>query len=139
MGFRSLLLIPLLAVTCVTHAQTHREARGWLRLERDQATYRERVAPLDLSERRQLDTVEREQRNDLRAVQQRQSREERQRLRERSRPLRTYDEVPRRDPFLQKRQALERERLEIQRQQQGLPFGHRPAPPPRARPTPMVR
>ncbi|MGB5830375.1 MAG: hypothetical protein WBG92_00050 [Thiohalocapsa sp.] len=101
-------------------AETRRAARGWLQLERDQITYRERVEPLDLREQRQLETIERSQRDDLRALQLQQQRELQ---RERSSKRRTPDaEVPRRDPFLRQRQAVERKRLQIRNQQNGLPF-----------------
>ena len=105
-------------------AETRREARGWLQLERDQQTYRERVEPLDLRDQRGLETIERSQRNDLRALQQRQRREL-QAERRLNRPGHSADlprQIPRRDPFLQQRQTVERKRLEIRMQQDRLPY-----------------
>jgi len=116
-----LLLLSLTAFPLIAHAETRREARGWLELQQDQTSYSERVAPLDLREQRQLEVIERDQRNDLRALQQRQQREvqfERQSTR------RAPDtDVPRRDPFQPQRRAVERQRLRIQMQQDGLPYG----------------
>ena len=115
------LLLSLTALPLIAHADTRREARGWLELEQDQTSYRERVAPLDLREQRQLEVIERSQRNDLRALQQRQQREvqfERQSTRRAP-----NTDVPRRDPFQPQRRAVERLRLRIQMQQDGLPYG----------------
>jgi hypothetical protein len=108
----------------VADAETRREARGWLQLERDQQTYRERVEPLDLRDQRGLETIERSQRNDLRALQQRQRREL-QAERRLNRPGHSADlprQIRRRDPFLQQRQTVERKRLEIRMQQDRLPY-----------------
>ncbi len=106
-------------------AETRREARGWLQLERDQETYRDRVEPLDLRDQRRLETIERSQRNELRALQQRQRRESQ--AESRSHRVGQHRDlprqVPRREPFLQQRQAVERKRLEIRMQQDRLPYG----------------
>ena len=109
----------------VVEAETRREARGWLQLERDQQTYRERVEPLDLRDQRRLETIERSQRNDLRALQQRQRRElQTERRSDRlGQGVDAPRQVPRRDPFLQQRQTVERKRLEIRMQQDRLPYG----------------
>lgn len=48
--------------------QQRNEARGWLQLERDQAVYRERVAPLSPSQARELGIRERMESNDKRAL-----------------------------------------------------------------------
>jgi hypothetical protein len=114
---------PLLSGACL--AETRREATGWLQLDRDQRTYRERVEPLDLRDQRRLETIERSQRNELRALQQRQERAARADLGARGRQ---HDgdaprQIPRRDRFLQQRQGLERKRLEFRMQQDRLPFG----------------
>jgi hypothetical protein len=108
-------------------------ASGWLQLERDQRTYRERVAPLDLQEQRELGVIERSQRNDLRAREQRVDRAE-QLDRRRSLGPGQARPVPRRDYAAERRRALERQRLDVQTQQQGLPYGRRPAPPAPGRP-----
>ena len=118
-----LLVLSALMPAGVVDAETRREARGWLQLERDQQTYRERVEPLDLRDQRGLETIERSQRNDLRALQQRQRRE-RQTERRFNQPGQGVDlprQVPRRDPFLQQRQTVERKRLEIRMQQDRPP------------------
>jgi len=116
-----LLLLALTAFPLIAHAETRREARGWLELQQDQTSYSERVAPLDLREQRQLEVIERDQRNDLRALQQRQRRAvqfERQSMRRAP-----NTDVPRRDPFQPQRRAVERQRLRMQMQQDGLPYG----------------
>lgn len=95
-------------------------AAGWLQLERDQRTYRERVEPLDLREQRQLGAIERQQRNDLRAVEQRARRTERL---DRRLSVTRPDSVPRRDGIAERRRAIERLRLRTRTQQYGLPFG----------------
>jgi hypothetical protein len=128
LGKRVLLLLAVFAWSMPAegvNAETRREARGWLQLERDQQTYRERVEPLDLRDQRGLETIERSQRNDLRALQQRQRREL-QTERRLNRPGHSADlprQIRRRDPFLQQRQAVERKRLEIRMQQDRLPYG----------------
>jgi hypothetical protein len=108
-------------VSLIAHADTRREARGWLELEQDQASYREPVLPLDLREQRQLEVIERSQRNDLRALQQRQQREVQ--LKRRSMRRAPKLDVPRRDPLQPQRRAVERLRLRIQMQQDGLSYG----------------
>jgi hypothetical protein len=114
----------------VVDAETRREARGWLELERDQQTYRERVEPLDLRDQRGLETIERSQRNDLRALQQRQRRAlEAERRSNRlgqsvDLPRQMPNQIPRRDSFLQQRQTVERKRLQIRMQQDRLPYGN---------------
>jgi len=115
------LLLSLSVFAVTTHAETRREASGWLSLERDQRAYRERVEPLDLREQRQLGVIERSQRNDLRALQQRQQRAL-QFERQSQRRIPDAD-VPRRDLFPQQRRAVERKRLQIRMQQDGLPYG----------------
>jgi hypothetical protein len=55
-------------------AQQRREARGWLQLERDQSTYRERREPLSPSASRDLEQIERRQDLGLRQLQQDQQR-----------------------------------------------------------------
>ncbi len=55
-------------------AQARREARGWLQLEREQSTYRERREPLSPSASRDLGQIERRQDLDLRQIQQGQQR-----------------------------------------------------------------
>lgn len=55
-------------------AQPRREARGWLQLERDQSTYRERREPLSPSASRDLEQIERRQDLGLRQLQQDQQR-----------------------------------------------------------------
>ena len=122
-----MLLLAILSASMpagVLDAETRREARGWLQLERDQQTYRERVEPLDLRDQRGLETIERFQRNDLRALQQRQRRAL-QAERRSNRLGQSADlprQIPRRDPFLQQRQTVERKRLEIRMQQDRLPY-----------------
>jgi len=107
---------------------SRREAAGWLQLERDQRSYRERVEPLDLREQRVLETIERRQRNDLRDLQQRQRRELETRQSElrRSRQQASPDSIPEpRRPglgFEQQRQ-LDRQRLDRRMEQERLPFG----------------
>jgi len=54
--------------------QQRREARGWLQLERDQSTYRERREPLAPAEARDLEQIERRQDLDLRQLHQGQQR-----------------------------------------------------------------
>jgi hypothetical protein len=100
-----------------------RAAAGWLTLERDQRTYRERVAPLDLREQRDLSIIERRQRNDLRAIEQRRERSEHLERQPRvSRP----PEVPRRQLDGAGRRDLERQRLDLRMEQYRQPFGRRP-------------
>jgi hypothetical protein len=96
-------------------------ATGWLQLERDQRRYRERVEPLDPREERQLEVIERSQRDDLRAAQQRLERAER--FDDRQQRMTPAPVVPRRDWGAERRRVIERKRLEVQMQQQGLPFG----------------
>jgi hypothetical protein len=111
----------VLATPQVLLADGRQTAAGWLQLERDQQRYRERVAPLDLREQRQLEIIERTQRNDLDAAQQRLRRSEQL---ERGRRLLTPPpRVPRRDTGAERRRTIERLRLDLQLQQQRLPYG----------------
>lgn len=108
--------------------QERRAARGWLELEQDQRAYRSRVAPLDLKQQRQLETIERSQRLDLRAIQQRDAREvDRRERQQRLQPRSNLDahSVPRRDAAADSRRRAERHRATIRSQQQGLPFSRR--------------
>jgi hypothetical protein len=118
----------MLATLGPLSAAEHWSATGWLQLERDQRTYRERVAPLDLQEQRELGVIERSQRNDLRALEQRVDRAERLDRHREAGPDRARP-VPRRDYGAERRRALQRQRLDVQIQQQGLPYGRRPAAP----------
>jgi hypothetical protein len=123
------LLIPglvlglLVAVISPLHAGERQSTSGWLTLERDQRTYREQVAPLDLREERELSVIERRQRNDLRAVEQRGER--RQRL-ERQPRVSDPPEVPRRELNGAGRRDNERRRLDLRMEQYRLPYGRRP-------------
>ena len=107
--------------------QERRDARGWLELEQNQRAYRDRVAPLDLKQQRQLETIERSQQLDLRRLQQRNVREldklERQRRLTPPGNLDAYN-VPKRDAAADIRRRAERHRSMIRSQQQGLPFRH---------------
>jgi hypothetical protein len=115
----------------VAQPDNRREASGWLELERDQRVYRERVEPLPLPDQRRLEAIERAQRDDLRALQQRQRREL-DSARRRSELPRQADPspggvppgraVPRRDMFDAHRRALERQRLQRRTREQVLPF-----------------
>lgn len=120
-----LLALWALSMSSASRAETRREATGWLQLERDQRTYRDRVEPLDARDQRRLESIERSQRDAVRALQQRQRRATQAELRsERMRESRdSARQIPRREPFLQQRQAVERKRLEIRMQQDRLPFG----------------
>lgn len=121
------LLVVSATVADVTQAQTRREAAGWLQLERDQTSYRERVGPLDLRDQRGLETVERTQRNALRALQQNQRRDM-QAERRRASPgpdLGTVREVPRRDMRFDQRRGIERQRLQFRLQREQLPYSRR--------------
>lgn len=108
--------------------QTRDAARGWLILEGYQRTYRDRVGPLGLKQRRQLDSIERSQQLDLRAVQQRNARqvesaERTQRLAPSSSlgvPL-----IPKSDAAADIRRRIERHRYNIRSQQGRLPFHRR--------------
>lgn len=76
---RSLPLMAMLLAACTLCVAAEppsqgREARGWLQLERDQETYRERVEPLTPREAATLETIERRQALELRDLQQRQRR-----------------------------------------------------------------
>jgi hypothetical protein len=121
----------LTAVVCGPAAAAEPSAAGWLQLGRDQRTYRERAGPLDLRESRELSTVERRQRNDLRAVEQRLERRARQQPAPRTNaPLAepgtvtAPPDLPRRGTDMQESRALERERLQLRmRQQYRQPFG----------------
>ncbi|WP_295886710.1 hypothetical protein [uncultured Thiohalocapsa sp.] len=110
-------------------------AAGWLQLERDQRTYRERAGPLDLRESRELSAVERRQRNDLRVLDQRLDRAQRldRRLDEhRERGLDPAADhpgvtrpptMPRREAGMPSHRALERQRLQRRMRQERQPFG----------------
>lgn len=98
-------------------------ARGWLQLERDQQTYRDQVEPLDLREARRLEAVERQQRLDLRAAEQRIERAERldDRVREGRSPS-TSTAVTGANRAAARRRTVDRQRQRVRSQQQGLPF-----------------
>jgi hypothetical protein len=98
-------------------------ARGWLQLERDQQTYRDRVEPLDLRETRRLEAVERQQRLDLRAAEQRIDRSERldDRVREGRSPA-TSSAVTGANRAVERRRTIDRQRQRVRSQQQGLPL-----------------
>lgn len=117
----------LAALWTPLHAGPHQTAAGWLQLEQDQRAYRDRVAPLDLRERRELSIVEREQRNTLEAVRQRQRRvEQLERRRARLTPPRQVPrQEPRRDWRADRRRVLEAQRLDLRMEQYRLPFGKR--------------
>jgi hypothetical protein len=120
-GFVILLFVWFASPNLAAQTQLQQTARGWLQLDRDQATYRERVAPLNLRQKRQLETIERSQRNQLRALQQDQ---QRQIQSDRRRRRRTPEsDIPRRNVMQQQRRALERKRLQIRMQQDRLSFG----------------
>ena len=125
LGVLSLGLVMSATVAETTTPQTRREAAGWLQLERDQTTYRERVGPLDLRDQRQLESIERAERSDLRALQQRQRRDiqtERRRARPDPDAVRA---VPRADRSVERRRAVERERLRFRMQREQLPYSRR--------------
>jgi len=107
---------------------SRREAAGWLQLERDQRSYRERVEPLDLREQRVLETIERRQRNDVRDLQQRQRRELETRERELRRSRRQAGPEPIPEPRrpglgVEQQRQLDRQRLDRRMEQERLPFG----------------
>jgi hypothetical protein len=107
--------------------QSRSDARGWLQLDLDQRAYRERVEPLDLQQQRRLEVIEREQRLDLRALQQRDARELEQAARQR-RLAPDHDlgvAIPRRDAAADIRRRAERHRDNIRREQLWLPFSRR--------------
>jgi len=102
-----------------------REARGWIELEQNQRAYRDRVEPLGLKQQRQLETIERSQGVDLRALQQRDAREiERLERQQRIAPSSNLDHTraPTRDAAADIRRRAERHRTNIRLQQEGLPF-----------------
>jgi hypothetical protein len=113
----------LIGGSAALHAGPGDSGAGWLQLERDQRAYRERVAPLDLRERRDLSIIEREQRNALRATEQRLRR--REQLDDRDR-VASPREMPRRNGNSERRRALERQRLDLRMEQYRLPYGRRP-------------
>jgi hypothetical protein len=118
----SVLLVGLLPVSPLVAGPE--AASGWLQLERDQQTYRDRVEPLDLRETRRLETVERQQRLDLRAEEQKIERAER--LDDRMRGIRapsTSSAVSGADRSSVRRRTVDRQRQRVRSQQQGLPFG----------------
>lgn len=107
---------------------SRREAAGWLQLERDQRSYRERVEPLELREQRVLETIERRQRTDLRALQQRQRRELETRQDELRRARQQADSesipTPRRPGLgFEQQRELDRQRLDRRMEQERLPYG----------------
>ncbi|MCF7985213.1 MAG: hypothetical protein K9L70_12480 [Thiohalocapsa sp.] len=122
----------LAGADALAQPETRREASDWLQLERDQRSYRERVEPLGLQEERRLEAIERGQRDDLRALQQRRQREldsarRRSELPRQADPSpsptpRPSTAVPRRDMFETHRRALERQRLHRRMQERVLPF-----------------
>ena len=121
----SLGLVVSATVAETTPPQTRREAAGWLQLERDQATYRERVVPLDLRDERQLESIERAQRNELRALQQRQRRDIQTERRRAGPDPDAARAVPRRATRVERRRAVERERLQFRMQREQLPYSRR--------------
>jgi hypothetical protein len=129
------LVLWLTAVVFGAAAAAQPSAAGWLQLERDQRTYRERAGPLDLREARELSTVERRQRNDLRAVEQRlERRAPRQPAPRATAPLAepgtvtAPPEVPRPGSDMHQGRALERERLQLRMRQYRQPFGRQRPP-----------
>jgi hypothetical protein len=104
-------------------AQERPAASGWLQLDRDQQVYRQQVEPLDLGEERALGIIERQQRLDLRGVEQRQRRAERLETRVRTNRSRAMLGA---DREAARRQTVERQRARVQSQQRGLPFGRMP-------------
>jgi hypothetical protein len=108
--------------------QQRREARGWLELDIEQRAYRDRPPKLDLQQRRQLDALERSQRVDLRAAQQRHQRtlEQSQRERRLSPPGNLgAPTLPMRDNAADIRRRAERHRLDIRSQQDAMSFRRR--------------
>lgn len=106
--------------------EQRREAAGWLELSRSQRAYRERVAPLTLREQRELSVIERSQRLDLRAEEQRRRRAIAAERREQ--PLAQppgVQPLPPRVLAPRLRRDDDRLRLRLQMQQQRLPFGRR--------------
>jgi hypothetical protein len=110
----------------VLHAAGHESAAGWLQLERDQRTYRERVVPLDLREQRELSVIERQQRDALRGIEQRRRYGEQLDRRERRSGVTQPRPVPRRDVDGAAGRDYERQRLDRRLEQYRLPFGRRP-------------
>ncbi len=114
-------------------------ASGWLQLERDQRTFRERAGPLDLREQRELSVIERRQRTDLRALDQRLDRAQRLDQRRDQRSDWPFGQGPEAGeagtvtppPALPRRpgagaqgqRALERERLQRRLREYRQPFG----------------
>lgn len=99
--------------------QQRNEARGWLQLERDQAVYRERVAPLSPSQARELGIRERMEANDKRALDLRQRRtlqrqERKARLSEGAGDLRPRSRVL--GPTLRRQSDRQRLRMRIDRE-----------------------
>jgi len=115
------------ALSAALQAGPHQSAQGWLQLEQDQRAYRERVAPLDLREQRELSTIERQQRLDLQSLQQRQRWDEG--LARRRPRIAPSPEVPRkplpRDWRSDRHRAGEALRLDQQMERYRLPFGRR--------------
>jgi hypothetical protein len=106
-------------------AQERRAARGWIELEQEQRAYRNRLGSLDLKRQRQLETLERSQQLDLRALQQRDARaidrvERQQRIIPQAN-LNAYRR-PARDAAADIRQRAERHRVKIRGQQDGRSF-----------------
>jgi len=110
------------------YAAPHESAAGWLQLERDQQTYRERVAPLEPREQRDLSIIEREQATRLDALEQRQRWDAQSQQRRPARvtpPREVPRRAPRRDWRSGNRRALEAERLDLRMEQYRLPYGQR--------------
>ncbi|MCF7978817.1 MAG: hypothetical protein K9L82_12520 [Chromatiaceae bacterium] len=116
------------AANALGATQERRAARGWIELEQDQRAYRHRVAPLDLKQQRQLETIERSQQLDLRALQQRNTRAiNRAEHQQRIAPQTNLgaDRGPARDTAADIRRRAERHRFNLRSQQEGLPFRRR--------------
>lgn len=116
------------AASALGATQERRTARGWIELEQDQRAYRNRVAPLDLKQQRQLETIERSQQLDLRALQQHNTRAiNRAEHQQRIAPQTNLgaDSVPARDAAADIRRRAERHRFNIRSQQDGIPFQRR--------------
>jgi hypothetical protein len=115
-------------------------AAGWLQLERDQHTYRDRVGPLDRRDERELSVIERRQRMDLRALDQRLDRAERldaRRARRFAPQVGPTDQPgtimpplsrPRPGGLGEGHRAAERLRLQRRMRESWLPFGGRRSP-----------
>lgn len=117
---------PQSATRALSGAEPRREARGWIELEQDQRTYRNKVETIDLQQQRELEVIERSQQLDLRALQQRDRRElDRVEREQRLTPPSNLDRgrIQTRDAAADIRRRAERHRSNIRLQQEGLPFG----------------